>query len=418
MTLDADWVVTMAGPPIRCGRVVIESGRIAAVGPADEVALRGKHLPLGQSILLPGLVNAHCHLELSAYHGALAASDLWSWLESLVRLRLKPDAAAREQAAVPAAVQSMVEAGTTCVGDISRAAWLPEFLTRSRLRKVCYIEMISGALLPPADVEQLRQRLDVLPSDDPLLVKAISPHSPYTVIAQDLRSCGDLAMRAAMPLAFHLAETPEEVEWLRGGTGPVQQWHARLFRDPPRSPRAGPTRYALDTGLWHAPATALIHMNYADDWLDLFTVPASRRPAVVYCPRSHAYFGHQAHPYRAMLDAGLAVAIGTDSAASHGLDETRPLSVLDELRWLHARHPDVPAKTLLEMGTVHAAGALGLSDRIGSLAAGRQADLVAFAVESPRIADPLEAVLEGTHQPSLVCLAGEILTPPLPEIPE
>ena len=409
MTLDADWVVTMAGPPIRCGRVVIESGRIAAVGAADDVPLRGEHRPLGESVLLPGLINAHCHLELSAYHGALAARDLWSWLEGLVRLRLQANAAAREQAAVPGAVRSMVRSGTTCVGDICRAAWLPEVLSHRLIRKVCYVELISGAMFPPADVEQLQQRLEALPSDDRLLVKAISPHSPYTVTPQDLRACGDLAMRGALPLAIHLAETPEEVEWLRHGTGRIQRWHARLLRNPPRPPRTGPTRYVLDAGLWRAPAAALIHMNYADDWLDLFTLPADRRPVVVYCPRSHAFFGHQPHPFRQMLNAGLTVAVGTDSAASQPPGQNRPASVLDELRWLHARHPDIPAKTLLEMGTIHAAAALGLSGRIGSLTAGRQADLVAFPMMAPGVADPLETVLAGSQDPSVVCLAGEIL---------
>ena len=189
----------------------------------------------------------------------------------------------------------------------------------------------------------------------------------------------------------------------------MQAWHARRLRDAPRSPQTPPTRYALDTGLAHAPATALIHMNYADDWLDLFTVPAERRPAVVYCPRAHAFFGHQPHPFRAMLDAGLAVAVGTDSAASHPIDQARPLSVLDELRWLHARHPGLAAKTILEMGTVHAAAALGQSDKIGSLTAGRLADLVAFDVGSCPMADPIAAVLERTDLPRFVCLAGKIL---------
>jgi cytosine/adenosine deaminase-related metal-dependent hydrolase len=414
MTLDADWVATMAGPLIRYGRVVIEAGRILAVGPADEIPLAGEHRRLGESLLLPGLINAHCHLELSAYHGALAAGNLWSWLEELVALRRQPGASAKEQAAVPAAVQSMLRSGTTCVGDVSRAAWLQEFLAGSRIRQVCYIELISGARSPPADVDQLRRRLESLPSGDPLLAKGLGPHAPYTVTREDLLDCGDLAMRAALPLAMHLAETPEEVEWLRGGAGAVQRWHARLFKNPPRSPRTGPTRYALDAGLWRAAATALIHMNYADDWLDLFTVPADRRPVVVYCPRSHAFFGHEPHPFRTMLDAGLAVAVGTDSAASHPRDQSRPLSVLDELRWLHAHHPDVPAKTLLEMATVHAAAALGLSDRVGRLRPGGQADLVAFDMVPSHSADPLEAVLEGPGLPSLVCLAGKTLVPSRP----
>ncbi len=127
---------------------------------------------------------------------------------------------------------------------------------------------------------------------------------------------------------------------------------------------------------------------------------------VVYCPRSHAYFGHQRpHPFREMLAARLAVALGTDSAASHAADEPRPLSVLDELRWLRAAEPGVPAMTLLEMATIHGAAALGLSDRIGRIAPGLQADLVAICPDGP-IEDPAEALLRTRRMPSFVCVAG------------
>ena len=407
MTLDADWVETMDGPAIHKGRVVIEAGRIVAAGPAAELPVRGRHHRLGQAVLLPGLINAHCHLELSAYLGVLPPSDLWSWLPKLVTLRLQPDAAAREQAAVPAAVRSMLAAGTTCVGDISRAAWLPGTLAGQQIRKVCYVELISGAMSPPADMTQLAQRLADLPGGDPLLVKAISPHAPYTVSREDLEACAILATRRDMPLAIHMAETREEVEWLRSGSGRIRQWHARLFKTPPLSPLCGPAEYAMAAGLAQAQAVALIHMNYAADWRRLLALPADHRPAIVYCPRSHAFFGHEPHPFREMLEAGIRVAIGTDSTASHTVDERSPLSVLDELRWLHAHDPDVSPRTLFQMSTVHAGAALGLSNVVGRIAAGYQADLAAFGMGSAHSVDPLADLLENNRPPSLVCVGGQ-----------
>lgn len=409
MTIDADWVVTMAGPAIRTGRVVVEAGRIAAVGAVTDVPIRGQHRRLSEAVLLPGLVNAHCHLELSAYHGVLPPSDLWSWLAKLVMLRLQPDAAAREQAAVAAAVRSMLQSGTTCVGDISRAAWLPGILSGETMRKICYVELISGAMSPPADMTQLQQRLAALPGDDPLLVKAISPHAPYTVKREDMEACVALATREGLPLAIHLAETREEIEWLRWGTGRIQEWHTRLIKDPPRCPRLGPTEYALAAGFAHSRAAALIHMNHADDWRRLLDLPADRRPTVVYCPRSHAFFGHESHPFREMLQAGVSVAIGTDSAASHEGEEARPLSVLDELRWLHAHCPDVPVQTLLQMATVHGAAGLGFSEKIGRIAAGYDADLAAFDVGQPPSGDPLTGLLEDNRPACLTCVAGRIV---------
>jgi aminodeoxyfutalosine deaminase len=408
MTVDADWIETMDGPTIRKGRVLVEAGRIAAIGPADRVPIRGRHRRLGHVLLLPGLVNAHCHLELSAYHGMMRASDLWSWLTQLVELRLAPGGAAREQAALTGAVRSMLAAGTTCVGDISRAEWLAGALAKEPIRKVCYVELISGARSSPADMAQLRQRLSDLPSDDPLLLKALSPHSPYTVTREDLEACMALAASENLPLAIHVAETREETRWLHEGTGSIAQWQARLFKAPPRSPLIGPTAYILGAHPARPSPTALVHMNYADDWRSLLSIPADRRPVVVYCPRSHAFFGHQPHPFREMLEAGLLVATGTDSAASHAADERQPLSVLDELRWLYRQQPDLPAMALLRMGTVHAGAAVGLGQAVGRIRVGFAADLVAFSLEPMPSAEPLAAVLKGTMQPCFVCVAGQV----------
>jgi aminodeoxyfutalosine deaminase len=407
MTLDADWVVTMDGPPVRTGRVVVEGGVVARVGSAADVAARGEHRQLGQAVLLPGLINAHCHVELSAHQGALGPEDFWLWLPKLVMLRMAAGAADKERAAVPSAVRSMLEAGTTCVGDISRSAWLPRVLAGEAIRKVCYVELINGAMSPPTDMTQLRQRVAELPHD-PLLVAGISPHAPYTVRGEDLRACAAMAGREALPLAIHLAETREEIEWLRLGTGLIEQWHGKFFKDPPRSPLCGPTEYAAGAGLGQMPVAALIHMNHADDWQRLCAIPEDRRPVVVYCPRAHAFFGHSAHPFREMLEAGVPVAVGTDSAASHLAEESRPLSVADELRWLHARYPEVPAETLVRMGTIDAARALGLAATVGRIRAGFQADLIAFALAQPNT-DPLTDLLEGGQLPCFVCVAGRLV---------
>lgn len=404
----------MDGPAIHRGRVAIADGRVAAVGPADDVAVSGRHIRLGPAIVIPGLVNAHCHLELSTYHGGLPAGDLWRWLANLVMARMQPDAPARERKAVPAAVRSMLEWGTTCVGDISRAHWLPEVLTGLPIRKVCYIELISGAMSSPADMTQLQDRLAGLPTNDPLLVPAISPHAPYTITVEDLRSCVALARQRGCPLAMHLAETRDEVEWLRHGTGRIAEWHRRLFESPPASPGVGPAAYALMAGLGACSPSgaALVHMNYADDWRGLCDVPRKCQPAIVYCPRSHHFFGHEAHPVRQMLDAGLTVAIGTDSAASHAADEARPFSVVDELRWLRRQYPDIPAQQLLAMATVHGAAAVGLTSQIGRLTAGRQGDLVAFEIPRSDIADPAAALLDGEQPASVVCIAGQMVVGP------
>jgi len=409
LTIQADWLVTMAGPPIRTGRLAVQAGRIAAVGPADEVPIVGRLLHLRDAVLMPGAINAHCHLELSAYHGALPAGDFWQWISRLIELRREPNAARRESQAAEAAVQSMLQAGTTCVGDVFRAAWMPQRLAGLPIRKVCYLELISGASSPPRDPGELEAALTTLAREDPLAQPALSAHAPYTVRPDHLRACIEIARKHQLPIAMHLAETPEEIEWLSTGEGRIQEWQSALWEDPPASPCCGPAKYAIRGALAsHAPA-ALVHMNYAEDWRLLCELLPERRPTIVYCPRSHEFFGHTPHPFREMLAARLRVAIGTDSAASHAPDESAPLSVMDELRWLHQKCPDIPPKTLFSMATLHAAKALGLDGQIGRLKAGYRADLAAYPLLNSAATDPLTDVLERAQPPILVCVEGRVV---------
>jgi len=404
VTLQADWIITASGPVIRNGRVVIRDGRIAAVGPAKEVPTVGKLVRLEESALLPGLINAHCHIELSAYHGAIGTGDFWQWLSRLIELRRQRQSQQTEPPAAQVAIDSMLRAGTTCVGDIVRAPWMPDILAASGIRKVCFVELISHARTAPRDPAGLAEALQSLRQTD-LLQAGISPHSPYTVHAEHVKACIELARRNRLPLAMHFAETAEEAEWLRSGQGRTAQWQAQLLPNPPDPPRCPPCRWLLELGLFRCPTVALVHANYADDWLLLCRMPPSRRPVIVYCPRTHRFFGHGEHPFGQMLRMGLPVALGTDSAASHPDDEPEPLSVLEEARWLAAAHPDLPASIILQMLTVNAARALGLQDRIGQIRAGFEADLVAFRCTS-RTNEPLEEILHSSVRPHLVMVRG------------
>lgn len=202
-----------------------------------------------------------------------------------------------------------------------------------------------------------------------------------------------------MRLATHLAESPDEASFLAEHAGSFRELWQFLDAWDDAVPRfaGGPIRFAESVGLLDAP-TLLAHVNYCDDD-DELALLAAGLASVVYCPRTHAYFGHPPHRWRDMLAAGVNVAVGTDSLAS-----TPDLNLVDDLRLLRGIAPEFPAADLWRLVTTRAARALGMEALVGSLSPGKAADLVCFPVEDR--ADPLASILDNANVPSHVWIAG------------
>ena len=235
-----------------------------------------------------------------------------------------------------------------------------------------------------------------------MLTVGLTPHAPYTVPLRQIQATIALATKRQRPWCTHWAETREECEFLRGHTDALDSFlRSLLAASGIRSPRMAPFAY-LAKCVGGAPPGALAHCNYLEPG-DAERLAAAGH-VVMYCPRSHRFFGHEPHPYRTLLQAGVTVALGTDSAASN-----ENLSLLEELRYLRRETPEPPPdQTLLRMVTLDAARALGLQQHIGSLEVGKQADLAAFPC--PRdTADPAALLVETAPLPSGVWVAGRRL---------
>jgi cytosine/adenosine deaminase-related metal-dependent hydrolase len=208
-----------------------------------------------------------------------------------------------------------------------------------------------------------------------------------------------LACDQNLPVAMHLAESREELQLLRDGTGPFQQLlDGRSMWDPDAIPRnSRPLDYLRV--LSEAPRALVIHGNYLDDEEIAFLAEYRDRLSVVYCPRTHTYFGHEPYPLEKMLGAGVRVVLGTDSRASNP-----DLSLLAEMRFVAKRFPSLAPAAILEMGTQASADALGFGNEVGSIGPGKFADLI--ALPCPTSDDPLEAILHGDAQPSHVFVRG------------
>jgi cytosine/adenosine deaminase-related metal-dependent hydrolase len=387
--LTAGWVVPVSGAPIRQGIVAIAQDRIVWAGSAqDAEAPRERVRDLGPGVLMPGLVNAHCHLELSHLAGQLEdAKGFVPWVEALVAARAEAPLDAVEAAAAEA-IRALIASGTVAVGDVSNSLAHLSMLSQSGLTAaVVFYELLSWDPAKADAVLQFAQaRALELAEDLPGYVQVrLAAHAPHSVSAPLLRA---LARRGG-PAAIHLAESPAESAFLADGDG---EWAAFLERrglghvtfTPPRQ---SPVAYLDTLGALH-PKLVAAHCAQVDD-ADI-AVLAERGVAVVVCPRSNRRLGVGLPPVSAMLLAGVALSLGTDSLAS-----TDSLDLMEDVGMLHREFPEIDPGQLVRMATLGGARALGLSD-LGTIEPGKRAAL-AYAPAEATPADPLAFLVSGVR---------------------
>jgi len=395
----------MSLPIIRSGAVAIADGRIVDVGPDSDVASRHPSATvedLGPMLLLPGLVNAHVHLELSDLTPGGPPVSFVDWLLSVIAKGPPPasEGEARVASATRTGVAQCLRFGVTTVGDITRFPQVTrQILAESPLRAVSFGEVTAMA----ARRHLLESRLAgaMTPSTVPdRLVSAVSPHAPYSIEPDGYARCVAAARAAKVPIASHVAESLDEAEFLTQHGGPFRRLWSLIGAWDEQVPRAPagttPIAQVAGVGLLGYAGGIVVHANHLSSAdLDLLAAsPAS----VVFCPRTHAYFGHPPHPWRQMLKRRINVAVGTDSTAS-----SPNLNLVDDLRLLHRQSPDVPAETLWRLATTNAANALMMRGKVGEITPGAAADFVVFDVGDR---EPLAEVLESGAEPASLWIAG------------
>jgi cytosine/adenosine deaminase-related metal-dependent hydrolase len=386
-TLTARWVFPVERPPLAGGTITILDTRILAVEPhGTQVA----DVDLGDAVIIPGLVNAHTHLDLTGARGQTPPTpDFTSWLRQVIQYR-RGRAADLFRSDIRAGLAESLAFGTTLLGDISGdgASW--DIIVGAPVRAVVFRELLG---LPEDRAFRAWQKAEGWLGERRATSRCrpgLSPHSPYSVRA----SLFLLASTAAVPWAIHVAESAAERELLGQHSGPF-------------------VSFLQELGAW-APDGLV---DGVEDVLQLFngTVPAlfvhgnflkpdagiPPNGSVIYCPRTHAAFGHPPHPFRDMMQRGVRVALGTDSLASNP-----DLSILEEIRFLHRLYPEVPGAVLLRMATLSGAEALGWDEATGSLAPGKSADLVVVPMSDKNLGDPHQTLLESAAAASQVMFQG------------
>ncbi len=359
------------------GAVVINRDRIIAVGPSRRLLKRYPQHPvknLRNAVLMPGLINVHTHLELPPLLNSIRAKAFPDWVLNLIKAKK----ALRDQDYVAAAsrnVESVIESGTTCVGEICTHGASPGVLKRSRMRARIFHEIIdmSKGEDSPDRARALLSRINKLLSRDTACIRmGLSPHAPHTVSRASLLAISKIARSKHLPLCMHVAESRDELQLLQGGKSGFEKLYQAAGWDRAWAPSAiSPFEYLGDLGLL-GPGFLAIHAVQATDQ-DIKLIKSSETP-VAHCPRSNHETGVGRMPLQKLLHAGITVGLGTDSLAS-----SPSLNLWDEMRYAFSAHKadGVDACAIMELATTGGARALGLADDIGSLAPGKKADLIA-----------------------------------------
>ncbi|MEM9083811.1 MAG: amidohydrolase family protein, partial [Planctomycetota bacterium] len=347
-----------------------ETLEVLASGPREEVRVHpgcasAEHIDRPRSVLIPGLVNAHTHLDLT-HVGPLDYADFpdfAAWLMTVGRARLTEDEPIADS--VLLGIEKSLRGGTVAVGDIAGIFGFEPIrkLRASPLFGVSYQETFGrGVEAEPLGVERQQRLVDEIAGDEGGVRLGLSPHAPYSAGLRVHEQAIDFQRAHGVPYCTHLAESPPEREFVGKGTGPIRDffgvigfWHDSMTDDLGRE--ATPIEYMTPAlRLNGIDGALMVHVNDCSD--DDLRVLAQAGVHVAYCPRSSDYFAqHEAfglHRYMDMLDAGINVCLGTDSIINIPVEQADRLSVLDEMRFLSRRDGTSP-QTLLAMGTTYGA---------------------------------------------------------------
>ncbi len=390
-TYRARWVLPISSPPLENGWVRCNQGMIASLGRGS---VAEETIDLGNVAIIPCLINAHTHLEFSNLEAPLGTGDgsFADWIQAVLDYRASSEIGA---GVIASGLAQSSASGVAAIGEIATAdasSELESEYQESVGELIAYREFIG---LSESRVAELLQQAEghINAAKTKKWHAGLSPHAPYTVHGDLLSGLCSLSAAHQVPLAMHLAETLEEIELLELSPGPLREvldrldvWDAAGIQSP------GSIQAYLEelNKCWRA---SVIHGNYLDVDQRRFIGQHRDVMSVVFCPRTHAYFGHSEYPLEQMLAADVRVALGTDSRASNP-----DLSMIAELGFLASEFPNVSAEQLLFSATHAGAYALGLENTVGAIAAGASSRLLVVPCDDAMLGNVHQQVLENLSE--------------------
>ena len=408
LVLFAKSILTLDRPqPIEEGFVLIQDSRILQVGRRKDFHSHhpARVLNLGETLLLPGLINAHCHLDFTSFKGRVRyEGGFRQWLRKMA-VKTRATSPAEFKRSIQKGIRESLAYGTTTLCDISTSWESYTLLRASGLRAFLFLELIDlGMASAKVYWDQFHERLRALirsaPST-PTFRWGLSPHTPFTV-SKDLMHIVRRFTDGHRDLltTIHVAESREEAQFFRTGKGTIADRIKVLNPDWTLPRRTTPVQYLNGCG-WLPKLDLGIHLNEVGD-RDLKLL-AKNRITVVHCPGSHAFFERPPFRYQRMRRHHIPVCLGTDSLASN-----RSLSMFREMRLFQKNHPEVGAGEILSMATVRPAQALGLGGQLGQIRPGFLADLIGVPFrKNAKAKDPYQKVIDHAGPVSFSMVHGE-----------
>jgi cytosine/adenosine deaminase-related metal-dependent hydrolase len=368
MILLARAVVTMDGTPIENGAVAIAGERIIDVGSFGDVRAHhaGEIIDLGEQVLLPGLINAHCHLDYTCLRGKISPQKSFTeWIRSINAEKAKLLA----EDYVDSINKGFLEAkrfGTTAIANLTA---FPELISQINdpIRTWWFAELID-VRDPSRATEMVDRAVVQLKSSKHW---GLAPHAPFTASANLYRRCEEIAQRENVLLTTHLAESHEEMRMSFDLGSPLSDFLVEINPDLFEYNGQTPVEHVLDNICPLDERWLVVHLNsILDSDLELLAKQSSKCH-VIHCPRSHDFFGHERFEFETFRELGFNLCLATDSLASND-----DLSLFAEMRLFQQEHPAVPSRDIVEMCTINPASALGQADQLGKIKPGFYADLI------------------------------------------
>ena len=382
-------VLPIGAEPVEDGAVAVEGSRVVAVGPRREVVAAGARVREWRGVLTPGLVNAHTHLQYTDFADlATAGMPFAQWIRTLTERRQTWTPPQWRESARRGAHEAL-RTGTTCVADVVTDVAILPVLARSGLAGTAYVEVVGVESYKwPMAEEELLAKLAGAPAG---IGHGVSPHALYSLGTDAVRGSLRVARERGLRLHPHLAETREEDEYVRCGTGPIAEFgrsRGLTFELIGDGAGCSPVEHADSLGMLGPDVHVAhgIHVSARDRAL-----LRERGTPVALCVRSNAILGAGTPPVADYLAEGSPVAVGTDSrASSPSLDLLEELRALRDVALSQGAPREGLARRLVEAATAGGAFALGRAD-VGRLAPGTRADLAVFDVPD---GDPYESLAE------------------------
>jgi cytosine/adenosine deaminase-related metal-dependent hydrolase len=411
ISLRAKYIVISPSVILENASISIKNGIIAGTSRPRKATY-----DFGNSIITPGLINSHTHLEGPAIYGYSQTplkppQKFTQWAKKVIALRQKMNSSSYNKT-ITLGYDRLVKNGTTTVVDHSHISQTIRFHINTRLRRFIMEEIIGFDKTKAREVLEKTQKTfrygrRFLARTNGLLRIGFAPHSPYSISPALYKMLHRFAVQQKVLISTHLSELKEELEFLKTGQGTIKTYLKEIGRYTSdwQPPRVSPIRYFRKLGILKKPAF-FVHCNYLSD--DDISLLAKSGCSVVFCPNSQHYFGHRNHPFRKLLKNGVNVSLGTD-----GLGSNKDLSILSEMNFIWRNFSGLRAEEIFKMGTINGAKTLLLENKIGMLKPGFWADIAVFPITNnypiKRLNDVLIYLIEETPKSIFTMVNGSYI---------